>query len=86
MIQVDLIQMNDYTADNCAINPTAFLLYYKKSSQLVSVISNIKPYLKRLTYLGENHLPILYRIRLNPRPTHSSIQTSSSRPPLEECE
>ena len=25
MIQVDLIQMDDYPADSCAINPTAFL-------------------------------------------------------------
>ena len=26
MIQVDLIQMDDYPADSCAINPMAFLL------------------------------------------------------------
>ena len=26
LIQVDLIQMDDYPADNCAISPTAFLL------------------------------------------------------------
>ena len=26
MIQVDFIQMNDYSADSCAISPMAFLL------------------------------------------------------------
>ena len=26
-IQLDLIQMDDYFADSCAISPTAFLLY-----------------------------------------------------------
>ena len=26
MIQVDIIQMDDYPADSCAISPTAFLL------------------------------------------------------------
>ena len=28
MIQVDLIQMDDYPADSCAINPTAFLFCF----------------------------------------------------------
>ena len=27
-IQVDLIQMNDYLADSCAISPMAFLFVY----------------------------------------------------------
>ena len=27
MIQVDIIQMDDYPTDSCAISPTAFLLF-----------------------------------------------------------
>ena len=29
MIQLDLIQMDDYPVGSCAINPTAFLLYFR---------------------------------------------------------
>ena len=37
MIQVDFIQMDDYPADSCAINPAAFLLYVNCSPPLQTV-------------------------------------------------
>ena len=43
MIQVDLIQMDDYPVGSCAINPTAFLLYFrsKRNHKLKGVLDDI---------------------------------------------